>query len=238
MSHETHCNQGEYEGSCKYGEASTCPMLKEPTPQEQRANSRFNTDDERKWLATTDPQPQEQTKDSSTTSPDETPVAVTHISHDRLLELLYYDPLSGVFSWRVQQGRSKIGNATGSLNSNGYLRIRVDGKRYLSHRLAWFYVNGVWPNGELDHKDRIKTNNAYSNLRKATRSQNMANIDTSAMNKSGHKGALFHKKSRKWIAQISNKGKSVHLGTFNSPELAHAAYVGAAKILRGNFNHV
>ena len=34
MSHETHCNQGEYEGSCKYGEASTCPMLKEPTPQE------------------------------------------------------------------------------------------------------------------------------------------------------------------------------------------------------------
>lgn len=97
------------------------------------------------------------------------------ISHDRLLELLDYNGLTGVFVWRqARGGKVKPGDLAGCDNG-GYVQIMVDYHRYAAHRLAWFFVYGVWPTIDIDHIDLNKSNNAISNLREATTSQNGQN---------------------------------------------------------------
>lgn len=97
------------------------------------------------------------------------------ITHARLLELLHYNPDTGVFTWRQNRGgKIKSGDAAGCING-GYMQIMVDYKHYASHRLAWFYVNGEWPIGDIDHEDLDGFNNKIKNLREATIQQNGQN---------------------------------------------------------------
>ena len=75
---------------------------------------------------------------------------------ERLRELLSYEPETGVFRWRVSRGPAVAGSVAGSLTTYGYIKIKVDGRFYRAHRLAWIYVHGVWPSKDLDHKDENK----------------------------------------------------------------------------------
>lgn len=104
--------------------------------------------------------------------------------------------------------------------SNGYLCIRVDYKLYLAHRLAWMYMVGSWPKDQIDHIDRKRDNNKFSNLREATTEEN-------AQNASNVVGYSYDSFSSKWKAQIGVNGKNKHLGRFNTEEEAKAAYVAA-----------
>lgn len=87
----------------------------------------------------------------------------------RLKKLLDYDPSSGIFHWKfiVFRSKMKVGDVAGGLDEKGYVRIRIDGIKYRAHRLAWFYVKGVWPSDTIDHKDRVRNNNRILNLREA-----------------------------------------------------------------------
>ena len=147
------------------------------------------------------------------------------ITQNRLKELLLYRPETGVFTWvRPQSNRVKLGAAAHSVGSGGYLRLGVDGERYLAHRLAWLYVYGQMPDSEIDHINQNKTDNRIVNLRLATRRENAQNVKTRATNKSGAKGVSWDVDRKKWRAQINIDGKRKYLGLFSTVQDAAEAY--------------
>lgn len=167
--------------------------------------------------------------------------AVANLTQARLRELLDYDPATGVFTWRVPSSprshhhKFQVGDVAGHRHANGYLSVWIDGRKYLLHRLAWFWVNGEWPPHDVDHKNRNKSDNRIKNLRRATRTQNNGNIRTPRHNTSGVKGVRWHKQRRKWVAQISIHNRCRYLGIFTSKEDAAAAYMNAAREHFGEF---
>jgi len=104
--------------------------------------------------------------------------------------------------------------------------IMVDRTSHKAHRLAWLYTYGEWPVGDIDHINECKGDNRIINLREATRAENMQN--RSKANKNGHSGLLgVTKVGKKWLGQIHVDGVRHHLGRFESPQEAHAAYLRA-----------
>lgn len=154
------------------------------------------------------------------------------ITHARLRELFVYDRKSGNFIRRISTGRNgchRAGEHAGTIQNHGYLVITADKQRYVAHRLAWFYVYGVWPIGDLDHINEDKLDNRISNLREATRKQNMQNVRRHKHNTSGYKGVAWHSQRGKWRAYIFDSYQQIHLGLFESKEAAFAARSKAEK---------
>jgi hypothetical protein len=162
------------------------------------------------------------------------------LTHDRLLEVLSYDPETGKFHWlkRISIRIKKVGSEAGSVTPSGYLEIGIDGENYQIHRLAWFYMTGEWPKLQVDHKDTNRQNNKWDNLREATHGQNVQNSGPRKNNKSGLKGVSFDKSVGRWQARIMSERKLYLLGHFDTPEEAHAAYSEKARALHGAFARV
>lgn len=154
------------------------------------------------------------------------------ITQQRLHELLNYDPITGMFTWKVStSNRRKPGDPAGVITrykNCTYMKVGVDGARYYAHRLAWLYVNGNMPS-LIDHINGDGTNNSITNLRPADKSKNAANSKTRRDNKSGYKGVFRHPITGNYGAFISCKGKRIYLGWYKSAEKAHAVYTQAAK---------
>lgn len=150
------------------------------------------------------------------------------IAHSKLLELLKYDPETGEFRWlKPQRGcRMRAGDLAGCKHRTGYWIVRVDGRGYGAHRLAWFYFKGEWPAVDIDHKNGDAADNRLENLRPSTHSQNMANRKRNVSNQVGLKGVS--RKGRKFGAELTVNGDRRWLGTFETAGAAHAAYVAAA----------
>lgn len=151
------------------------------------------------------------------------------IDRSRLLEVLDYDPSTGIFRWKVAVSNFvRVGSQAGRVRDDGYRAISFGNRLYLAHRLAWFYVYGFWPSDMLDHINRDRDDNRIANLREATRGQNMQNRAVSPENMSGFKCVQSNKYNR-WTARITIGGKRNRLGWFDTPEEAHAAYMAAAR---------
>ena len=159
---------------------------------------------------------------------------MTMLTQERLKELLNYNPETGIFTWIGKSGvRShiKLGDIAGSI-SNGYLQISISNKIYKSHRLAWLYMTGKFPENQIDHIDLVKSNNKFSNLRDVSNSENLQNIKTRKKhNKSGYLGVCKTKQTKKFKASITLRGKSIHIGYFSSACDAHHAYVEYKRII-------
>jgi len=156
------------------------------------------------------------------------------ITISRLKELLFYDTDSGLFTRLVSVNHNaRVGMRPGEITQDGYLRILIDGRKYLAHRLAWFYVYGCWPEKQIDHIDRNKLNNRINNLRDVSQSINQHNRTAARKdNKStGLLGAYFAKRTGKYQALITVNGKLKGIGRYNSAEDAHKAYLDAKKEL-------
>ena len=150
---------------------------------------------------------------------------VASLTAEKVRDALAYNPETGVFTRKESSNpnpRAQEGMQAGGRASNGYLRVRIGAKRYLAHRLAWFYVYGRWPT-EVDHINGEKDDNRIGNLREATRSQNMANGPKQRNNTSGEKGVHFDKATSRWMAYINLQGKMKNLGRFDTKEAAVAA---------------
>lgn len=160
------------------------------------------------------------------------------VTQERLKELLNYDPDTGVFTWKRRDwytGKREAWNVkyadkpAGCVHdSTGYVKIRVDKRLYLAHRLAWIYVHGKISDMEIDHINHNGVDNRLVNLRLATSKQNKFNKRISSKNASGYKGISFHKKLNKWAAYISRNKKTIYLGLFDTPQEAHKEYTKAA----------
>ena len=156
------------------------------------------------------------------------------MNHQRLLELLDYDAVSGIFTRKISlSNRSPVGSIAGSINK-GYCLICVEGKRYAAHRLAWFYIHGAWPTDLIDHDNTDGTHNAISNLRLANKSTNGANRGRNKNNTSGYKGVIEYRKGR-FSSRIKVKRLGIHLGCFTDPKDAAVAYDKAAIQYFGQF---
>lgn len=155
------------------------------------------------------------------------------VSRDYVLlnDLLKYDADTGKLTWLVNRGPARIGREAGSKHNMGYKAVRVAGKAYLCHRVAWLLSHGQWPAYHIDHKDGDKQNNSLDNLRECSPAENQQNAGFKSHNTSGFTGVWFCKATGKWHAYISNQKKRRHLGVFTSPESAHGAYLVAKKEL-------
>jgi hypothetical protein len=160
------------------------------------------------------------------------------MTHEELLRIIDYNSFTGTFVSKVRRGKILAGTVLGYAQINGRssrLKFAINGTTYMAHRLAWFYVYGKWPVEEIDHINGDSSDNRICNLREADHQQNMSNISKPKTNKSGRIGVSWHAGGRKWQAHIKVNGVNKYLGLFDAVEEAHAAYLGQAQLLRGEF---
>jgi hypothetical protein len=153
------------------------------------------------------------------------------LTAERVRSALFYEPETGSFTWLVStSNRVKVGAVAGNISPFGYLYISLDGHRYKAHRLAFLYMHGVWPTNHIDHLDGNPANNRIENLRDVSHSVNMQNIrKAKSSNKStGMLGS--YRIGKRFQAKIVIDGKVRHIGMFDTPELAHAAYLAAKRL--------
>ena len=157
---------------------------------------------------------------------------IKYPTQKQLLKAFSYDPRTGFVGHRLTHGRAVAGTRAGNVSTLGYRRVGYGGFVYFEHVIIWIIMTGTQPKSDIDHVDRNKSNNAWNNLRIGTRQQNSANA-RSRRGSVGLKGVARH--GARYRAQIGVGYKSVHLGVFATPEMAHAAYCAAAKKHFGAF---
>jgi hypothetical protein len=163
-------------------------------------------------------------------------IVIWNALRDRLMSVLSYDPETGLFVWRVSvNSRARAGSVAGCIATRGYRIIYFDKAKYPAHRLAWFYIHGVWPPEYIDHINGDTSDNRIANLRPATNAQNQANSRKHRDNRSGLKGVTWDNWAGKWKTQIKSGGRSKFLGLFDAKEDAHRAYERAARELNGEY---
>lgn len=136
-----------------------------------------------------------------------------------ILDKLKYNPISGEFSWskrmRGVNYNSKPGYISDKGNNKRYLVITINGVGYYAHRLAFVIMNGVSPQGVIDHIDGHTLNNSWDNLRCGSQSDNLRNLHSiHSDNTSGVTGISWNNTRNKWKVYIGVNGKRKHLGTF------------------------
>jgi len=155
---------------------------------------------------------------------------------------LDYDPETGVFVWKWRQDKSlrwnhkHPGNTAGTKDFRGAIRISINKKLYIAHRLAWFVTYGAWPSGELDHINQNPSDNRICNLREVTREHNQQNISCSRKgSKSKVKGVFWDKQRQRWRARIFENGLDHYLGSFTCKLAAKIVYEDARRRLHPGF---
>jgi hypothetical protein len=161
-------------------------------------------------------------------------VEENQINSTYLRDILHYNEVTGIFTWITKRRGCKFLGMAGTLCQDGYIRIQIDKRPYKAHRLAWLWMTGEWPKGEIDHVHGNQSDNRWSELRDATHSINQQNQRRAkASNKCGLLGVSPTDRSRKnpWTARITIKNKSKHLGMFKTADEAYVAYLQAKRIL-------
>ncbi|WJN64104.1 HNH homing endonuclease [Erwinia phage Mauresque] len=153
------------------------------------------------------------------------------IEQAKLKQLLHYDQLTGEFTW--------IGNGVkaGFKDKDGYIIIKVCGRPYRAHLLAFLFMTGKMPK-KADHKDNVRDNNAWLNLRECNDSQNAQNALIRSDNTSGVKGVYWNKQLKRWVVRIMVNNKRKSCGTYAKLEDAERAAQVAREYYHKDFaNH-
>lgn len=146
-----------------------------------------------------------------------------------------YNPDTGLVVYQVVRGPVRAGTKVGWVNKYGRLNTLIGRRHFDVARLAWFLHHGFLPNQIIDHKDGDPLNNCICNLRLATGSQNCANRKERSGKKNPYKGVCKNLHGEKWTAKICKDYGEVSIGSFDTAEAAHEAYIRAAKHYYGDF---
>lgn len=155
--------------------------------------------------------------------------------HTSLITDLHYNKETGVFSISKSGTNSKLLNQR--IDNRGYVRLNFQGKPYQAHRLAFLYVNGAFPDDEVDHLDGNRSNNAWSNIRRISHGDNQKNLTMNTRNKTGINGIMYTKNGKGFVAQIGNNGVTQYLGSFGNINDAIRARVTAEIKLNYHDDH-
>jgi hypothetical protein len=155
-----------------------------------------------------------------------------NLTQARLKEVLRYDQQSGQFFWIVRGAyRRNPGDAAGSPSKDGRIRIRIDGELFYRYRLAWLYMTGYWPTKNIDHINGDQTDDRWVNLRDVSQSENLQNQRCAPKHSSTGLIGAQRGRNGKFSSSIQLHKKHKFLGTFATPEEAHAAYIKAKREL-------
>ena len=148
------------------------------------------------------------------------PTEVTLAEQAEVARCVSYNPETGEFRHRVDQGRGgrfKAGSliAASPNKTHGYPVLWVGDRHHLAHRVAWFLSTGEWPTQNIDHIDHDKTNNRFANLRLVSHEQNMRNTTLYKSNDTGVAGVCRSgPKKNKWRVTVNSGGQQIYLGEY------------------------
>jgi hypothetical protein len=151
------------------------------------------------------------------------------LTQDYLKSILRYEPHTGKFFWLVDKGRVGAGDKAGTRSRRGYVDIKIDGRSYLAHRLAWLYMTGEFPIHEIDHINGNPSNNRWINLREGTHSQVTRPHKTYTSNISGYRGVHWRKDADKYRVRITVNNQRISLGHYSDFREARRARAKAEK---------
>jgi hypothetical protein len=142
--------------------------------------------------------------------------AMAKLTYSWLKEHLNYDPDTGKFTHcgKLPSNARWSGRVAGTPDRKGYLKATVGGKTVRLHRAAWLFVHGVWPAGEIDHINQIKTDNRISNLRVVSTQENNRNVPLLKNNKTGITGVSRRKDKAIYDVKIVGDNKRINLGAY------------------------
>ena len=147
---------------------------------------------------------------------------------EELQNLFEYNPETGLFINKLQRStRALKGAVAGTRLQDGYTALRVNGRGLRASRVAWYFMTGQDPlDAQVDHIDRVRHHDWWSNLRLSTSKQNHGNLLA--------KGFFFYRGKYRALMQVD--GSKRYLGDFDTPEKARAAYKKAHIELYGSFS--
>lgn len=147
------------------------------------------------------------------------------LTQEVLKELIYYNPDTGKFRWKVYRNYNAKKGQIAGYQRNGYIIIGINGTLYLAHRLAFLYMTGEWPNDQVDHINNKGIDNHWNNLRNATNRENSCNqTNPKSNNESGYLGVCFikdGKRNKRWRAKFGN----IFIGYYSTAKEAADAYL-------------
>ncbi|MGU3456584.1 HNH endonuclease signature motif containing protein [Brevundimonas sp. M1A4_2e] len=150
-----------------------------------------------------------------------------------------YDPITGNIYYRQTDYRNRA-DGRGDYTAGIYRHVwfpASKGRRssYMAHRIAWLLHYGEWPTDQIDHIDGDPHNNAITNLRVVTMTQNLRNRRTFKNNKLGVKGVCVTPYNT-FRAQLWKDGKFILQKSFKTLAEATAAYEEAALAAFGDYH--
>ena len=159
----------------------------------------------------------------------------TELTAERARYLFAYDDSTGVFTRRTPISNQPVGSIVGCVGVRGYQVANIDGKIRYMHRVAWLYMTGSWPSRKIDHKNRVRTDNRWCNLRIADDNQNAANTTRCGKSKTGVRGVCICKNTGKYVAEVRHNGVRVLYKRFELLEDAARAAAQARDKHHGEF---
>jgi len=154
---------------------------------------------------------------------------------DQQTALRFFEYRDGKLLWKINpRNQKKIGSEAGTPH-NQYMRVQINGKGHLLHRLIFLMHHGYLPT-IVDHIDGNPSNNKIENLRDATYQQNCLNVKPRKDSKTGVQNVSYHKRWKKWTVHLTIYGKRKCLGYFKDLELAELVAKEARSKFYGDYS--